>query len=76
LEELMDDESRDTPLTENEAALFMAISALVQVVPGGPQRKMLAGLLEIHREALLAEKRPQGAALLGILATYAESGPA
>ena len=70
------DEESGMPLTENEAAMFMAISALVQCTPDGPQRKMLSALLDAHREALLGEKKPQGAALLGILATYAESGPA
>lgn len=62
-------------LSDNEAVLFMAVAAIVQSIPRGPQRKMLAGLLEAHRAKMLEDRKPEPAALLGLLASYAETGP-
>ena len=69
-------EEQDQPLSPNEAALFAALSAIIHATPGGPQRKMLAALLSASREDFLAEGQPQSAALIGLLATAAETGPA
>ena len=67
-------EEHDQPLSPNEAALFAALSAIIQTTPGGPQRKMLAVLLNASREDFLVQGQPQSAALIGLLAAGAESG--
>ena len=68
-------EEQDQPLSPNEAALFAALSAIIQATPGGPQRKMLAVLLNASRKDFLVQGEPQSAALVGLLATAAETGP-
>lgn len=66
----------DTPLSENEAALFAAVSLIVRTLPPGPHRSMLAGLLEEQRTDFLQDQKPQAAALIGLLASYAGTGDA
>ena len=72
----MNTDEQDQPLSPNEAALFAALFAIIQATPRGPQRKMLAVLLNASREDFLADGQPQPAALIGLLATAAETGPA
>jgi hypothetical protein len=64
------------PLSENEAALFAALTAVIRTLPPGPHRTMLAGLLAEERADFLQDGKPQAAALLGLLASYAETGEA
>ena len=66
----------EQPLSENEAALFAALTAIVRTLPPGQHRTMLAGLLEEERADFLQDQKPQAAALLGLLASYAQTGEA
>jgi hypothetical protein len=62
------------PLSENEAALYAALTAIVQTLPVGPGRARLAALLDECRGDFLLEGKPQAAALLGLLGSYAKTG--
>lgn len=66
----------EQPLSENEAALFAAVTALVRTLAPGQRRAMLAGLLEEERADFLQDGKPQAAALLSLLASYARTGEA
>jgi hypothetical protein len=70
----MQPEDEDQPLSENEAALFAAISAIIRSIPIGRQRKMLTLLLSEAEGGFLVEKKPQAAALLSLLASLAGGG--
>jgi hypothetical protein len=52
----------DTPLSENEAALFAAVSLIVRTFPPGPHRTMLARLLEEQRIDFLQDETSGGGA--------------
>lgn len=64
------------PLTENEAALFAAVTAIIRTLPPGQHRTLLAGLLDEGRTDFLQDQKPQAAALLGLLTSYASTGDA
>lgn len=72
----MSQQDTGQPLTENEAALFAAITAIIRTLPPGQHRIMLSGLLDEQRTDFLQDEKPQAAALLGLLTSYAATGEA
>lgn len=64
------------PLSESEAALFAALSAIIRTIPPGRYRAMLGGILEEHRAHFIQDGRAQAAALVSMLGSYAEKGEA
>lgn len=70
----MEESDGSRPLSENEAAIFAALTAIVQTLPVGERRARLAALLEESRSDFLQDDKPQSAALLGLLASYAATG--
>lgn len=69
-------DDRATPLSETEAALFAALTAIIRTLPPGLHRTTLAGLLQEERTEFLQDEKPQAAALLSLLASYAATGDA
>ena len=72
----MSSDDSNQPLSENEAGLFAAVTAIIRTLPPGPHRVMLGALLKEHRVDFLQDGKPQAAALVGLLASYAETGEA
>lgn len=64
------------PLSENEAALFAALTAVIQTVPVGEGRARLGALLEEARTDFLQDGKAQSAAILSVLSSYATTGQA
>lgn len=68
------DDDWGLPLSETESALFAALTAIIRTIPPGPHRAMLAALLNEQRTDFLQAGKAQAAALIDLLASYAETG--
>ncbi|MDB5448734.1 MAG: hypothetical protein JWQ97_4051 [Phenylobacterium sp.] len=72
----MQSDDKGSPLSEYESALFAAVAAIVRTLPPGPHRAVLAGLLQEQRTDFLQDGKPEAAALMSLLASYAATGDA